>query len=765
LLIISFFIGLLFSLGSFSYLPIVFFIAFIVFLFIPKKIPRWIILCLISLLAGYFWGEINIYRRLHEVFPKQFEANNILIEGRVTGVPMNNEQAEEFMFNIEQINQKSWQGKVSLFWYKTKNGNYPALKPGEKWRFTVKLKRPHGFRNPGVFDYDAWIFEQNIVAKGYIVDRLPYQYLAPSGYTDWIDQIRQKIAKKWHDFSSYSLFGILLAFTIGLTGDITPDQWKVFTNTGTVHLISISGFHINMMAGIAYGLVSFLWRRIPFLCERWPAQRAGALGAIILGGIYALLAGSSIPTERSLIMLCIFMGSLLFQRYIRVWQCFWWSLLVVIMLDPFAPLNLSFWLTYSAVGVILYALNDPVKKPHWFSVKNLFASLKLQSQIFLGLIPFSLFWFSQVSFSSLWANLLAIPVTGFLILPFALLAIFLQSIYFPVANFCMKIAYYFLEKLYDYLGWISHEHPFILAWSLSDISMLILGVFGTFILLAPKGFPCRWLGLIFWMPLIFPLKTPIPEGEAHFSLLDVGQGLASVIQTKNHVLVFDTGPKFNDYFDTGQAVVLPYLRNQHIRQIDALVISHKDLDHSGGLHSILENTRVKKVWVNDLHVLKTAQLCSPNIQWTWDGVTFQFLTQGLNQFDNTNDMSCVLKVSNGIHSLLLPGDLETRAEKILVKNYSDQLKTDLLIAAHHGSKTSSSPAWINATHPKYVLFATGYLNRYHFPNGDIVARYEVNKVTHWNTADCGMISWELSKNNPQKEPVCYVKKEGKRYYV
>jgi competence protein ComEC len=720
----------------------------------------------IFFLLGFLWGEMNFYFRSQEVFPSVFEGKNIIVEGQVEGVPVNSLQTQEFQLSIKKINDQVWQGKVNLSWYKTKYMHIPILKPGEKWRLTVKLKKPRGFRNPGSFDYEAWLFEQNIKAKGYVYSAQKlhseknYKLLGKAGWHNWIEQVRQMLGEKWQSFAAHwPLLGVLLAFTIGLTGNITPEQWQVFTNTGTIHLISISGFHINLIAGMAYVIIYFFWKRITFLCERWPAQRAGALGAIIIGAIYSLLAGFSIPTQRSFITLSLFMGGLLFQRKTNLWQCFRWSVLIVTLLDPFAPLNLSFWLTYSAVGIILYAISDPIisTKKSWYSFQYWWPSLKLQLQIFLGLIPFSLFWFSQVSISSLWANLVAIPVTGFLILPLGLISILIEELYFPWAIFFMKMAHYCLEKLYLYLSWISHEHPVIFAWSLSDTWMLLLGVVGVLIILAPRGFPCRWLGFIFWLPLLCPLKKNINDGEAYFSLLDVGQGLASVIQTKNHTVVFDTGPKFSEYFDTGLAVVLPYLRNQHIKKIDALVISHKDLDHSGGLQSILAHMPVNKVWVNDPHILKTAHLCEPDIEWTWDGVTFKFLTKGLEQFTDTNDTSCVLKVSNGSHSILLPGDLETRAEKVLVKNYGKDLQADVLIVGHHGSKTSSSVGWLKAVEPKYGLFATGYLNRYHFPNAVVVARYDKMGIHHYSTTDCGIITVIISKKDRQLEAKCYVK--------
>lgn len=795
--ILLFFIGLLTALwpNTFSYLCIFLLIVsiFIYFCFIHKKyyLSKTTILVLLIIIFGYFWGEINVYFHSQQKLPLTLENKAITVEGRIASVPNIIDNSAQFQFQIDTKN--AWHGKVMLSWYNNFNHNqklsatFAQLKPGQKWRFTIKLKRPRGYSNPGSFDYEAWLFEQNIMAKGYIIDKKAKNTSAAVGaFPLWapangqpksqnilleppkwyyiIEQMRQHIAQQWEPLLEQSpLLGVLLALTIGLNSHITPEQWQVFTNTGTIHLISISGFHISLMAGIAFGLINFIWRRIAYLCERFPAQKAAAMAAIIVSIIYSLLAGFSIPTERSLIMVIVFMGSLVFQRQTNVWECFLVSLFAVILWDPFAPLNISFWLSFSAVAVILYAMMDPLIKPENTKSKKishikhaLFQNLKLQLYIFLGLIPFSLFWFSQVSVSSLWANLIAIPVAGFFILPLALAAIIVSTIYFPLAVFLMKISHWFFAQLYLFLEWISHDHPVILFGTLDQVWMLLLGVFGMLLLLAPKGFPARWIGLIFWLPLLMPIKNPINYGEANISLLDVGQGLATVVQTKNHVLVFDTGPKLSENFDTGKSVVLPYLRNQHIHHIDTLVISHADLDHRGGMESVLKGISVKKLIVNDLNITKNLKaqsiatidtrritLCKPNMSWQWDGVTFEFLTQGLEQFTNTNDKSCVLKISNGKYSVLFPGDLEAQGERVLIKNYGKLLQSDLIIAGHHGSKTSSSLDWLNYVNPTYALFPTGYLNRYHFPNVDVVERYKKLGAKTLSTADCGLIWWKL----------------------
>ena len=729
-----------------------------------------------TLVMGYFWGEIHLYFRLKDALPASIEGKVIAVEGRIVSLPNELKEYQQFQFEIEKSNTQHWQGKVMLSWYTYRafgrSMHHPyrsintrhKLQPGEKWHFMVKLKRSRGYSNPGGFNYEAWLFDQKIEAKGYIIDN---RYTDTQNYRmekaewhEWVNQIRQSMAKMWEPFQKeWSLLSVLLALTIGVFQGISSQQWQVFTNTGTIHLISISGLHISFLSGIALNCISFLWRRIPFLCERWPAQRAGAVGAFFVGLAYSFLAGFSVPTQRSLIMISVFIGGILFQKQTKAWQCFGLSLLLVILWDPLAPLGVSFWLSYSAVAVILYVAMDSPSMNHLSGLKkwlkSTWESAKLQTGIFLGLIPFSLFWFSQVSVSSLWANFIAIPVTELFVLPMALVAMMMGAIYFPWAVFFMHMSHIVFFQLFRYLDWISAYHPVIWVWSINKIGLLLLGVLGIALLIAPKGIPVRWLGGIFWIPLLFPLMrtADLKYGEAYFSLLDVGQGLASVIQTQHHVLIFDTGPKLSENFDTGKAVVLPYLKNQHIQKVDAIVISHADMDHRGGLESILAGIHVNKVFVNDKRILKTARLCDPKVSWRWDGVIFQFLTEGLKDFSTTNDTSCVLKIYNAHQSILLPGDLEKRGEKRLIKQYGAKLKTDLLVAGHHGSKTSSSVEWVKITQPYYVLWATGYLNRYHFPNPDVVRRYTHAKAL--STVECGMIYWKLSNTEKRDKLGCY----------
>jgi len=767
-----------------------------------KKIHN--VFFIILFILGYCWGIGQCFWRVHEALPSSLENKIITVQGRVASVPNCYSDVCQFLFNIT-LAPEHWHKKVILSWYKIKTSKIvEKMIPGQLWQLNIKLKKPRGFDNPGNFAYEAWVFEQGIFAKGYVVghaavvlhsSRSPFALLSErtslsstlpesqvatplkaqmvtanciekSGWHDEIDQVRQSLAEPWEkEFSnSLPLLGVLLALTIGLTSGISTEQWQVFMNTGTIHLISISGFHISFIASIGYSLMNFIWRRIPFLCMRWPAQRAAAAFALFLGVIYSLLAGMSLPTERSLIMLSVFMGSLLFQRQTDVWQCFRWSILAVVLWDPFAPLNMSFWLSYSSVGIILYVilvprLLLPVENKFKKIVKMSLYWLLLQGQIFIGLIPFSLFWFYQVSMSSLWANLIAIPVTGFFVLPFALMALLMQNISWNLARYCMLIANYFFEKLYEYLVWITHHYAGIIIWPLNHVWLLFFGVLAVLLLLAPKGFMGRYLGLVFCLPIIFLSYHQLNWGEATLNLLDVGQGLASLIQTKNHTLIFDTGPKFSETLDAGNRVILPYLKSQNIRQLDAVVVSHADMDHRGGLASLLANIPVKKVFVNDQHILKTAELCRSNIHWEWDGVQFQFLMKGLDVFSDTNNTSCVLKVSNKKHAFIIAGDLEKPAEIVLAREYGDQLKADLITANHHGSKTSSSLEWIEATDPRFVLFSAGYLNRFHFPSQVVVERYKNFHVKTFSTVDCGMIRWELTAdlNNNSNEPFCYRK--------
>lgn len=699
-------------------------------------LPAW-------LMAGYLWSLVIAFQVMHQDLPGELEGRDLLIEGQVASLPVHSERSIRFEFDVVA----AWyQGetviipeRLRLNWY----GTPPELAAGQTWQLKVRLKHPHGFMNPGGFDYEAWLFQRGIRATGYIRKGAENRQLGPpKGY--WIQRLRQYLRTQLNDIlSSSPMRGLVLALVVGDRSAITPEQWEVLRRTGTIHLMAISGLHIGLVAGLGF----FLGRGIWCFSRRgmlWlPAPKVGAVLALVSALAYAALAGFSIPTTRALIMVIVVMSALLLNRVVSPSRSLAVAMLLVLINDPSAALSAGFWLSFGAVAVIMYGLTGRIG-----ALSRWRQAIRVQWWVSLGLFPLLVMFFNQASLLAPFANLLAVPLVGLLIVPMVLLGSSLLYLVPSMGAGLLKLAAYGLVWLFDVLDRLS-AMPFA-QWngSVDSVTTVILAGAGVVLLLAPRGLPARWLGGVMVLPVLFYSPVRPANGHAWLTLLDVGQGLAAVVQTRNHTLVFDTGPRFGQQFDTGQAVVVPFLRHQGGSRLDTLVISHGDSDHIGGTDSVMAVFPASRVLssVPDKLAMWSAGNCHHGQSWTWDGVRFSMLHPGKLSVRQRNDASCVLRVTAGDHTVLLTGDIEKGAEHELLRRIPDQLDADILVAPHHGSNTSSTGAFIDAVSPDIVLFPVGYRNRFRFPHQKVIARYSAAGVTMLDTASTGAIQLRLGSD-------------------
>ena len=417
--------------------------------------------------------------------------------------------------------------------------------------------------------------------------------------------------------------------------------------------------------------------------------------------------------------------------------------LLILLVDPLAVLSVGFWLSFSAVAIILFLSQNRFPKPTW-------QWAKIHVFIAFGLTPLLLLFALQTSFIAPLANIVAVPLVSIIIVPLLLLAATLLWLYPPAGVMLLNIADSVISLLMQFLSFLA-SLPYSHWENLTVESYFFVPILiATFLMLAPKGLPARWLALLGFLPLLGSTTTRPDQGNFDFTLLDVGQGLSVVIQTQHHNLVFDAGAKFSDKSDAGKNVVAPFLHHQGIKNIHKLIISHSDNDHIGGAKHLLNHFQVDSLLSSQQTGLPNSQTCLAGQSWQWDGISFTFLNPFPNQIGSKNNLSCVLKVSNESHSVLLSGDIEQQSERQLIDHYPQELKSTILVAPHHGSNTSSSSAFIKAVSAKIVLFPTGYLNRYHFPNKHVVQRYQESGATRYNTATHGAILMHLKqRNDPQ----------------
>lgn len=691
-------------------------------------------------LAGVFWISLRAGLVLDDSLPKQLEGQDLLVQGYVAGLPKALERGIGFEFDVAQA---SLDGQSVTIPSKLRLAIYePGFAPriGDRWELLVRLKRPHGFQNPGGLDYEAYLFHQRIRATGYARMEHPPRLLASSAYSYPVGRVRQYVGDSIRTALAGSpMTGMITSFANGDQSAISDEQWEVLRRTGATHLMAISGMNIGLVAGIAFFLMRWLWSFPGYTVLRLPAQKAGAGAALLAAVFYAALAGFAIPAQRALIMLAVALGAVLASRAVRPSHLLAAALLAVLVYDPQAVMSLGFWLSFLSVAIIVFAVHGRVRENKWR------LGARIQWVVALGLLPILLLLFQQTSLSAPLANMLAIPVIELLVIPVTLLGVFcsltlpdtVATGLFQVAGWIMGYLWQVLEFLAQvkHSQWVQHMP---VRWTVAAAG------FGVLWLLAPRGFPARWAGAVWLLPL-FLLRPPAPApGEVWFTLLDVDQGLAAVAQTARHTLVFDTGARYSASFDAGSTVVTPYLRYRGVSRLDTLIISHGDNDHIGGAASLLEAFPPNRVLSSVPERLQNAQHCFAGQNWRWDGVEFQILNP-TGADASGNNSSCVLKITSRYGSVLLPADIEADAERALLES-GRNLRADVLILPHHGSKTSSTEEFIDAVNPGIALIPAGYRSRYRHPHPSVVARYRARAIPLLDSPTQGAIQIQLGAN-------------------
>jgi competence protein ComEC len=673
---------------------------------------------------GFSWAAALAHLRLSDRLDAVLEGRDVEVTGVVASLPQMAERAQRFDFDVESP-ASGVPRHVTLSLYDAPApGEAARVHPGERWRFTVRLRRPRGAVNPHGFDYEAWLLERGIRATGYVRPKRPQerltQFVPAPGY--WIERLREAARERIQNALPGRPFaGILIALAIGDQRAIDPDEWKLFARTGVSHLMSISGLHVTMVAGLFALLVSFLWRRSERLALALPAQKAAALAGFLAALGYCLISGFAVPAQRTLYMVGVVAASLWLGRASSASRVLAAALMIVLVLDPWAVLSPGFWLSFAAVAVIFYVGTGRPSPQHWLVQWG-----RVQWAVTIGLAPLLLVLFQQVSIVSPLANAVAIPLVSFVITPLAL-----AGAAFPL-EWPLVLAHALLELLMAMLEWLAalpaavwHQHA-PAPWTLP------LAALGIAWMLLPRGWPARWLGVPLMLPLFAVAPAAPGAGDLWITVFDVGQGLAVLARTERHALLYDAGPMFDAFADSGSRVIVPYLRGEGIDTLDALVVSHDDNDHAGGAQSVIDAMPVGVFWSSLAkdHPLLAAPAwrapCAAGRRWRWDGVAFEFLHPAPGKGGGEgkiNDRSCVLRIEAAGRSVLLTGDIEGAAERELLGRAPELLSADALLVPHHGSLTSSTPDFVKRVAPRIAVFTVGYRNRFGHPREEVLARY------------------------------------------
>ena len=757
---LAFLCGVL-SLQTVSTLPSITW-AYTIFIVIPigwqsVRLPKRLYM-LAAFLLGFAWSLWYAHHLATWSLPHALEGQAVVVEGTIATIPRQQIHQTSFLFTaLSSPQAPSIHGLLQLNW---RSCPY-HLTVGDRWRLTAKLKRIHGVANPGSFNYEAWAFQQGIRATGYVMPQNSNLLLGRSLYSHPIDRLRQAWKERVEMvLPSTPTAAWIMALVVGERNNIAQDQWAVLRNTGTNHLMAIAGLHIGLMSGWAYAIVMWLWRRTSRCLLIMPAMQAGALAALTMAVFYSAMAGFSIPTQRALIMMFTLMITILLRRKIVSWHAWSLALIVVLLINPLSVLTESFWLSFGTIALIVYGVSSRLAPTGWWWKWG-----RTQWVIGVGLIPVSLVLFGQCSLASFIANSIAIPWLGLLILPFCFLGSLLVWVSPLLAKAVLWVAGQSLNLLWQILRCFSHWSFAVWHQAVPPDWMIIAALIGVLLLLLPRGFPGRYLGVLWLLPYVLYQPAVPAKGEVRLTLLDVGQGLSAVVQTQRHVLIYDAGPRMGSV-DAGESIVVPFLHASGIKQVNMLVVSHGDNDHSGGAGAILQPFPVRylRSSVPAMFPYANSAYCLRGVSWRWDGVLFTFLHPTRDGLTLGNDSSCVLAVTVGSHRILLPGDIEKLAEKNLLETTRTELAADIIIAPHHGSKTSAWPLFVTTVAPQYVLYATGYRNRYHFPHASVIQAYQRLGVRQLNTMEAGAIQFDIKQQQELLPPILY-RERHKRYYA
>ncbi|MDH4234542.1 MAG: DNA internalization-related competence protein ComEC/Rec2, partial [Gallionella sp.] len=746
--------------------------AFPLALLIPSRnlalrFTRTLLLAAFACGLGFYHAAWQAEQRLAVSLPDEWQGRDIEVVGVVAELPHHYERGLRFSFDVEQTitPQASVPKHIYLSTYSNQQAKPLELRAGERWRLVLRLKQPHGSSNPHGFDFEAWALERDIRAVGYVHNKGNNMRLSslanglPYRIETWREAVRDKFIAT---LGSTPYVGVLSALAIGDQSSIPPAQWQVFTRTGVNHLMSISGLHITMLASLGFALTYWLWRRSEHLTLRLPARKAAALAALLVALGYALLSGFAVPAQRTVYMVGAVAAALWLNRNFSPGQILGIALLGVLIPDPWAVISAGFWLSFGAVALILYVTAYRIKHEHW-----LMEYAKVQWAMTIGLIPLLLGLFQQVSLVSPIANTIAIPLVSLIVVPLALLGAAL-----PIEA-PLRLAHFAMDGVMRYLEWLNAMPQAVWTQHAPPVWSIVAGMLGVMWILLPRGFPARWLGFLMLLPMFLNTPEPPAQGTLRLIVFDVGQGLAVAAQTRQHALLYDTGPDFSGEADSGNRILIPALRALGINKLDGLILSHDDTDHTGGAlsvihampvgwvssslsttHLLLQNSSLHPLAENGLGQ-RESHRCQDGESWGWDGIQFEILHpaagNGSTKKAHDNNQSCVLRISVGKHSVLLTGDIEKNSEMRLLGQHAGKLNASLLVVPHHGSKSSSSKEFVAAVLPDYAVFTAGYRNRFGHPKEEVMQRYSGSGADLLRSDEDGAILVEMSAQGLQVE--------------
>ena len=675
-------------------------------------------------------GQDIIAKRLHSAYA----GDSMLARVRIVDFPR--ATGDSVVMTVEPVSDPRLPPRSRVSWFE------PPVMPaiGEVWELELRLRRPRGNFNPGVFDYESWLFRERNHATGYVVGGKRNRLLW-SGTASGLDQWRGEFVVRARAASeSASAAAVLAAIGVGARHLVSRDQWDHFAVSGTSHLMAISGLHVGLAALTAF-LVAFA------MLGAWPrgpnTYVVAMIAGVVCASLYALISGFGVPARRAVVMLLVAALAVARRRQVDAGATVAVAAILVFVTDPITTLTPGFHLSFAAVILLLWlARHKLVFKGRWQITSAPSRLFIMQIFLLFGLAPLTTMIFQRLSLIATPVNFFAVPLFSFVTVPLTLGGIVIVNVSERAALYLLRLAALSIDILEAYIAQMA-EMPFADARlaQIDGFALLIVFVPLAWVLL-PRGWPGRRIAVLGLVAVLVWRPAAPPTGCFDAWTLDVGQGLSVAVQTREETLLYDTGMAWRGGGSVAEQVILPFLRSRSIRKVDRLVVSHADLDHSGGAAAIAGGVEVGSVFLGEPLPGSAGQRCRAGQSWQSGGVGFEFLHPSRESSVEGNESSCVLRVTAGPHSLLLTGDIEAASERALIRHQAP-LDADIVVVPHHGSMTSSTAPFVASVQPDYAVISAGHANRWGLPKAAVVDRWAGAGAAILNTASSGAVRFRV----------------------
>lgn len=670
----------------------------------------------------------------------EYAGDSLLTTVRIVDFPSSREGSVAFV--AAPIDDARLPERIRLTWYEPP----VRLRLGDIWQLELRLRRPRGRFNPGAFDFEAWLTRQRIAAVGYVVPGAR-NHLRRTERPGPVDRFRMhSVARIETRISDAPSASVLAAITVGERSAISEEQWRQFRATGTSHLMAISGLHVGLAAAGAYVVFA---AAIGVSVRRRNARDPALCLSVLTACGYATVSGLGTPAQRAALMFAFAAIAVLARRPQPADALLALTCCLLVVVDPLTTMSPGFRLSFGAVALLCWVTRagNRVSGTGSRVVPALVGNLRrlsiLQFALLFGLLPLTALLFGRFSLAAPAMNLLAVPLFGLVTVPLALAGLILDGSMAPIGDQLLVAAGASLRILLALIGSVAAVPGADVAVADMDgVAWLALLLTSAMVVL-PAGWPGRAVSLLAAVAIAVHRPDGPPTRCVDIDVLDVGQGLAVAVRTRRSALLFDTGPAYRDGSSSAATTILPYLEFRGLGWLDTLIVSHADADHAGGTSAIVAAVPVARLLVGErLPGIGAARFCRAGQAWRRDAITFRVLHPPAHTIPSGNPASCVLEIAAGAHRVLLTGDIE-RAQELELVAAGALRPAVVVVVPHHGSRTSSSTAFVAAVEPSLAIVSAGHNNRWGFPKPDVAHRWEAVGARVLATSRKGAIGLEV----------------------